>query len=144
MPQSDVEIVRSAYECWQALVEAVDLAGLPAYLDEFYDPDVWVDFGTRTPDAVPGQGTGVILRWARFSFPRWQAGDIRMRYEADDFIDKGDAVLVPARAVARIAGLDLENRFVYVFRLRDGKIISLTMHETLDEALAAADEAPKR
>ena len=134
----NVEIVRACFEDWRRLAAAADIDGLRPYFEDYFDDDVWVDFGTRTPDSVPGHGTHVMRRWAEYSFPRWKEAEANMRDEASEFIDLGDSVAVPCRATTEIYGHTMETRFTYLYRLVDGKVVSLTMHETLDEALSAA------
>ena len=60
--------------------------------------------------------------------------------EAEEFIDRGDYLIVPYRfgGRARHTGLDVEFSFVHLIALRDGKVTRLEVHRTKAEALEAA------
>jgi ketosteroid isomerase-like protein len=60
--------------------------------------------------------------------------------EADEFIDRGDYLIVSNRlgGRARHTGLPVEFSFVNLFTLQDGKITRCEVHETVAEALEAA------
>ena len=137
MSESDTELIKRAMERWIELVERRDIEGLQGYLDEFYDGNAWIDFGSRTPDALPGEGVGVIIDWARDAFAEWEPG-MEFRYELIDVIGTPAGVVAPAKSVARMHGHVFETHFTYLFKLREGKIVSMTMYSTPEEALREA------
>jgi ketosteroid isomerase-like protein len=64
----------------------------------------------------------------------------RFRAEPLAFEDLGDAVLVTARYVGRgeSSGIELDQTFATLYRLRDGKAVSMRDYLTRAEALEAA------
>ena len=143
MEVETVQMVRRAVAEWQDLVARLDEEGLEDHFRRYYDPDVWVDFGSRTPDALPGKGIGVMLDWTRKTFAQARASDAGLRYHVDgDPVVIGDAVVVSGHSTARLGGMNLETRFASVYRVREGKVVSMTMHTTLEGALEAARENP--
>jgi ketosteroid isomerase-like protein len=141
MGEADVVLVRQMMAEWQEIIAAVDDAALQPYFDKYYAHDVSVDFGSRTPDAVPGRGHGIMLEWTVNTFAFMRESGSELQYEFDDFIDCNGAVVVPGRTRARITGLDLETRFAYLLRLSDGKVYELTLYPSREEAVAAAGGA---
>ena len=136
--RSDVEFVERGMRRWIELVDARDIDGLEAYVDEFYAPDAWIDFGTRTPDALPGQGVQVLLEWARMAFAEWSAEGLEPRYELIEVIEAPGGIVAPARSLVRMHGHEFETHFTFLFVVRDGKVERLTMYATREEALEAA------
>ena len=137
MSSEALALVRQHFERWQRFLDSPDLSELDRMVAEDFADDVWVDFGTRTVESVPGHGVNVIRRWAAM-VPKWHAAGARMRYDAEDFIDADGVVVVPCRVTNEADELGLATHLTYAYRVADGKIVSLTLHETLDEALAAA------
>jgi ketosteroid isomerase-like protein len=62
-----------------------------------------------------------------------------LRVEPEEFIDRGDSVVVPIRlyARARHTGLEGMQTTVHLWRMRDGKAIQLTVYPTKADALKA-------
>ena len=123
---------------WIDLVAARDIEGLKAFVDEFYEPDAWIDFGSRTPDALPGHGVSVILDWARDAFAQWGSEESGWRYELGEVIGTAGGVVASGRSLGRFEGHEFEVRFTYLYRVRNGRIYWMTMYATPEEALAAA------
>jgi SnoaL-like domain len=59
------------------------------------------------------------------------------RVETKDFIEAGDAVVVPVRISGRgrTSGAKLETRLAHLWVLRNGKVIRGEVYRTVDEAL---------
>jgi uncharacterized protein len=64
------------------------------------------------------------------------------RVEAEEFIEAGDAVVVPVRISGRgrASGALLETRVAHLWVLRNGKVILGEVYRTTEEALEAARE----
>ncbi|MFN8159857.1 MAG: nuclear transport factor 2 family protein [Solirubrobacterales bacterium] len=62
------------------------------------------------------------------------------RVEPEEFIEAGDRVVVPAhnRGTARGSGLELDQVFVFVWTVRDGKLAELRVYGDRSAALEAA------
>ncbi len=61
------------------------------------------------------------------------------RIEAEEFIEAGDQVIVPATAYARGRdGIEVTTRAAAVYTIRDGAIGRMCMYQDLQEALEAA------
>jgi ketosteroid isomerase-like protein len=124
--QENVEVVRRHYE-------AVNRNDLEAMLRRT-DPDAeWWD-RADDPDATVHRGHEALRR-------HWGEIDdlAELRVEPQEFIDAGDAVVVPVRLSGRGRSSDVpfHEREVHVFRLRDGKIMEFREYRERSEALNA-------
>src|ERR1700682_2071414 len=126
MSQENVEVVRRAYEAWNA--GDVQSALL------FYDPDVEWD-GTNLPDGRVGRGLDAIMD----HLPRWSAMWENWNVEVERVIDAGgDQVVVFIRETGRSTnGLDMDERHAELYRIRDGRIVRRQAFSDPDEALDA-------
>ena len=131
MSQENVEIVRRGYE----LFAEGDLEGAAALLSA----DVEV------PDAggLGATGTATGTRRGREAFIRASEEAFEAfedyRTEAEEFIDAGDAVVVPVRISGRgrASGAKLETRLTHVWVFRNGKVIRGEVYQSPSEALEA-------
>jgi ketosteroid isomerase-like protein len=66
-----------------------------------------------------------------------------VRFIPDEFIDAGERVVVPVhlRARGKETGLEVEQRLVQVWSVREGKASRVEVFGTLEEAMEAADAA---
>ena len=61
------------------------------------------------------------------------------RFEAEEFIEAGDQVIVPATAHARGRdGIEVTARSATIYTIRDGAIVRMCMYQTRQDALEAA------
>jgi ketosteroid isomerase-like protein len=127
--QENVELVREAYEAWQA----GDLDGFVSLFDD--------DVVTRRLAPLPDPGI-------------WHGSDAMLAVIADwvdtfdgfaiteaEFIDAGEQVVTRLAQEGRIKGSGGEpvpGTFWFVFGVRDGKLVTLDMYATRDEAIEAA------
>ena len=126
MSQENVDVVRAAYEAWNA-------GDMDAWAD-FLAPDVI----SRPPDGWPEPGPFV----GREAFVRW-CEQLRETWDADalepigDFIDIGDRVAV--RQIWRGAGSGPEANLemTWVGTVRKGKIVFVEFFWDHEEALEA-------
>jgi ketosteroid isomerase-like protein len=127
--QENVEIIRRHYEA----VNRGDIAALLGAVD----PDcVWWD---RDDDPDAAVHRGVAAMQTRLS--EIDAVWTELRLEPQEFIDTGEFVVVPIRAVGRgrASEVGLEFGEVHVFRLRGGKITELREYREKAEALKAVE-----
>jgi ketosteroid isomerase-like protein len=70
----------------------------------------------------------------------WTAAFDAFRVEADHFLDAGDRLIVFVRNAGRLkeSGMSIENRFVHVWTVRNGRGIRLEGYLDEDKALEAA------
>jgi ketosteroid isomerase-like protein len=127
MVPENVEIVRAIYEAFARR----DLATLVSHLD----PAMRVFDRPLHPEASVYEGLEGFLRFAETD---WAAFD-EVSYEPQDFLDRGEYVVVPIRQSGRGKGsaLDVEESIVNVWKLRDAKCVELRNYSTIDEALDA-------
>jgi ketosteroid isomerase-like protein len=127
MSRENVEIVRRIYEGW-------------AQGDFSVGSDVLApDFEWRQsrhavePGSVRGSGVGDALRNL---FEVYES----FRIEAEEYIDLGDKVVVVARSRgrARGSGMDMNQRFAYVWTVRDGQLVR---NETFVDRASALEAA---
>jgi ketosteroid isomerase-like protein len=120
MSQESVEIVR------RFLVGDVDEALTYA------DPEiVW-----NPIEELPTQGHGAV----RASLARWKAEWDDYEMLPEEFVDRGDRVVVTVRlgGRGRGSGVEIDARFYDVYTLRDGKIVRMDQFTERSQALEAA------
>ena len=131
MSQENVEVVRAAYEAWNA----GDMDAVRALLD----PDVILRLPEGWPEPGPYVGREAVLR-------QWE--QLRETWDADvvepigDFVDVGDRVAV--RQSWRTAGRGPESNFEFtnVFTVRKGRVIGVEQfwdHAEVLEALGLSE-----
>jgi ketosteroid isomerase-like protein len=133
MSQENVNIVRRGYE----LFSEGNLEGVTdLILDEAVLPDAG---GLGVGDTAAGtrRGPEGFLQGAQDALDAFE----EYRVEPQDFIDAGDAVVVPVRISGRgkASGAMLEVRLVHLWVLRNGKAIRNEIYRTTAEALAAVE-----
>jgi ketosteroid isomerase-like protein len=125
VPQDNVEIVRRFL-----IVEDVDEALTYA------DPGiVW-----NPIEELPTEGHGAV----RASLARWKAEWHDYKVIPEEYVDRGDSVVVTVllRGRGRGSGVEIDARFYDVYTLRDGKIVRMdqfTERIQAFEAVASAD-----
>jgi ketosteroid isomerase-like protein len=69
-----------------------------------------------------------------------------VRFVPEEFIDAGERVVVPVQLLARgkETGLEVEQRIVQVWSVRDGKASRVEVFATLEEAMDAARAAGQK
>jgi ketosteroid isomerase-like protein len=128
MSQENVEVVRRVFEARnQGDIEAVLACATP---------DVVIDFsGSTGPWAGIYRGEeGIRRNWGVLA----EAFD-QFRWEAEEYIDAGDAVVVPARFYSRgrESGVETVSRGAQVYWLTSGKIMRYRQCQDRAEALEA-------
>jgi ketosteroid isomerase-like protein len=131
MSQENVEIVRRGYE----LFSEGNLEGVTDLIsDEAELPD---GGGLGVSDTAAGtrRGRDGFLQGSQDALDAFED----YRVEPQEFIDAGDAVVVPVRISGRgrVSGAMLEVRLVHLWVLRDGKAIRNEIYRTTTEALEA-------
>jgi ketosteroid isomerase-like protein len=128
----NVEIVRRGYE----LYAAGDLEGVAALFSA--DATLADAGGLGVADTAVGtrHGPEGFLRGIEETLEAFED----YRVEPEDYIDAGDAVVVPVRISGRgrASGAKQEMRLAHLWVLRHGKVIRGVVHRTVAEALKAA------
>jgi ketosteroid isomerase-like protein len=129
MSQENVDLVRRAYESLERGLEATwDI------IDEIADPDFEIRATGHLPDVgrVRGREAAKAYFAGIFETFDWSA-------EAEEFIDAGDVVIVPAVQIGRGkgSGAELRTRIVHVWGVRAGKVTYFDGYRTKKEALEA-------
>ena len=130
MAESNVDLVRRGF------FEAFTNGGVEALL-----PFVHPEFEATTPAELAAEpdtyrGPEGIRRY----FDSFYEAMDQIRFEAEDYIEVGDRVVVPFKLTARgrTTGLEFDQRAVQVWEARDGLGYRLEVYANLDEAMAAA------
>jgi uncharacterized protein len=128
MSRENVDRVRRGFEAFSS-------GGVEALL-ELVDPD----FETTTPpeltvEPATYRGHDGLRRY----FDSFYEIMEEIRFEPEEFIDAGDRVVVPVCLIARGrgTGIEAEQRLVFVWTVREGKMLRLDSYATKAEALAA-------
>ncbi len=126
MSQENVEVVRGAIEYF---AETGDVAS------ECYDPKV--EFTTRSDG--PGQSTYHGVEGLRRSVESFREAWAISTFEAQEFIETGEAIVVPLLFHLRAqSGVELEVEEAWAYWVRNGRIWRIQQHATKQEALEAA------
>ena len=130
MSQENVELVRRVFAAINQGVEATRRMA-----DEIMAPDVELRASGRLPDA----GIAASGREALRSWWRQLVEVVDLRYEVDEYIDAGDAVVAVTRQFARgvASGAETRNRIVTVIRIREGKVTHVVAYGSKRQALEA-------
>jgi hypothetical protein len=132
MSEENVEIVRRGYE----LYAAGDLEGVTALFAP--DAELADTGGLGLADTAAGtrHGPKGFLRATEEVLEAFED----YRVETKDFIEAGEAVVVPVRISGRgrTSGAKLETHLAHLWVLRNGKVIRGEVYRTTDEALEAA------
>jgi ketosteroid isomerase-like protein len=126
MAQENVEMVWRGYEHFNRSGE-VDYSVL--------DPEIVYDLSRRTFDPLVFHGHEGVREFLRLVREQW--GSRRM--EPQDLIDAGDRVVASVRlvGVGRQSGVETTANAAHVWTFRDGKIVRLTVFQTMEEAFEA-------
>ena len=127
MSQENVERLRAGYEAFNS----GDLEGALRYVDE----DIEFRRVETAMDAV------VVLRGVD-AIREYLVPDAfaEQTFEPEEFIDRGDLVLVrgTGRVRGRGSGIGLQQTAFHIWEIRDGKAVRLEVHLDRDGALEAA------
>ena len=127
MSQDNVEIAKKAL--------AARNSGDLDRLVELMTGDVVIDASRRIIDPVTASGQDAARSFAAMLDEIWAD----QRVEAEDWIDAGDAVVVPIRLTnrGRASGVPVEARAAWVIHIRGGRISRLVVYQSRAEALEA-------
>jgi uncharacterized protein len=126
MSRETVEAVKRIYEAF---------AGDRSKLLEATDPEITCYDRSNLPGATVYRGHEGLLRLLDTDAEAFEG----VRYEAREFIEAGDYVVVPIRQSGRgkASGVPVEEEIVNLWKVRDGKGVELRIYSTKDEALKA-------
>ena len=127
MSEENVEVIRLGYEHFNRTGD-VDYSVL--------DPEVVYDVSRRTFDPLVFHGHEGVREFLTLSSEQWAS----RRLEPEELIDAGDKVVASVHlvAVGRQSGVETMARAAHVWTFREGKIVRLTVFQTMNEALEAA------
>ena len=132
MSQENIAAVRRGYE----MVAAGDIEGLT----DTFAPEAEV----TESGGIGGTGSATGTRYGFEGFLRGWADAQEtfddFRVVPEDFIEAGDAVVVPAHISGRgkSSGVELDTRVAHLWVFQDGKIIRGDVFPTVEDALEAA------
>ncbi len=129
MSRENVELASKAFD-------ALNQGGVEALL-VYLDPEIeWISTPGFLPDAEDRFGHEGVRRW--FEMLGELFDDVR--WEAEEFIDAGDRVMVAATTTARGkgSGIPAELTLFHVFTVRDGKAVREESYRDRNQALEAA------
>ena len=126
MSQENVAIVREAVSRWVAGEVPWDL----------FDADIdWSPVGQGPDGGVVYRGHDGLRGWLRDLNSIWED----WQFWPEEFVSAGDQVVAIIRNAftARGSGISLDERWGYLFSLREGKICQVRQYSDPDEALQA-------
>ncbi len=126
MAQENVEIVWRGYEHFNRSGE-VDFSAL--------DAEVVYDLSRRTFDRLVFRGHEGVREFLRLIWEQWAS----RRMDPQALIDAGDEVVASVRlvGVGRQSGVETMANTAHVWTFREGKIVRLTVFQTMEEAVEA-------
>ena len=129
MSPDHVEIIRRAYELWNADEDE-------RLLESFHPDVVYVTSGVFPGFDPEYRGREGIARFRDEMLEAWE----RFELEPLDVAVEGDVVTVAIRFVARgrVSGVDVDVAFHHVAQMRDGLIYRFAAHPDPERARAAA------
>ena len=126
MSQENVEMVRAAFEAWNA-------RDMDAF-SEMYDPDAIVRMLEGWPEPGPFVGREAVMHWWEQIRETWDADAVEL---ISDFIDAGDRVAVRQIWHGAGSGPDSNIEFTNVLMLRNGRVVYQEQFWDHSEALEA-------
>jgi ketosteroid isomerase-like protein len=129
MQSERTEALRAGHDAWNR--------GDWETLRALYAPDVVADPGALWPSNTPLQGPEALFK--QFELLQTTFEDCQVL--ADDYIERGDAVVVSSRWCGRLGGNPVEQRVFVTYTFRGPQVSRIAYFDTVDEALEAADGA---
>jgi ketosteroid isomerase-like protein len=133
MSQENVEIVRKAYEAWEPAWGSGtnDLGALLALMDD--------DLVCRTHAPAPDPGTWHGIQGFLDMSAEWANTFDEFGLRAEEFIDAGDRVVVRVVIEGRGSGsgAPVTGTGWFVYGVRGGKLVTIDMYVTREQALEA-------
>ena len=134
MDSANVETVRRGYDAWnRADLDAVR---------EIYAPDVVANAGGLWPAAGEVKGPDAIIDAFASILSTFESNEI----VPEEFIERGDAVVVPTcwRGTLAGSGSVIEQHLACVYTLRDALVVRIDYVEGVEEALELAGRTAGR
>jgi ketosteroid isomerase-like protein len=131
MSAQDVELLRGLYEDW--------LSG-DYSRDDVFAPEIELAIEDDFPDIMIEPGLAGLRSAMRMWFSAW---DRPFKIVAHEFVDLGDQVVVTVTwsAVNKVSGTLVERPGAHLWRMRDGKAVSLKLCRDRADAIVAASVA---
>ena len=132
MSRENVDVVRRGFE----LMRSRDLDALLAFVDEVTDPNFELRGTGELPDVDAVRGPDAAKTW----FKKLLSDDtFTFDAEPEEFIDAGEAVVVPTvhTALGTASGAEVMTRLVNVFGFHQGRAVYFDVFRTKERALEA-------
>ena len=141
MSEENVNLVRrwvSTYAGKDQVAMSADPDEIASFLGALH-PEMEARWAESMPDVETHRGLDDIAQM----FLAWLAAWHEYRQEPVEFIDAGDAVVVPyrCRGMGKDSGLQVEMEVTHVYTVREGKIASLREYMSKAEALEAVGQS---
>ena len=127
MSEENVELVRAG-------IDAYNRRDLDAILQHMASDFVF----DRSRSISLNRGVLTLDEFRRWMEEMWATFEVQ-RFEADEFIEAGESVVVPVTVHARgREGIEAQAHTAVVYTFRDGAVTRMAMYNELQEALEAA------
>ena len=130
MSQENVEIVRAQYASFERVAEGGDVH---SWVLGYFDPncEYWP---VEEVDAVCGHQA--LIGWTK----RWLEAWSSYSDTVEEIIDGGEIVVAATTITGRgrTSGVEIRQRFFYVFEMHEGRILRMREYLDRDSALEAA------
>jgi ketosteroid isomerase-like protein len=135
MSAENVDLVRRAFET----LNQGELQAVCALIEEICDPEVEWHTSSDLPDSGVYRGPDGVAAL----FQQWLGSFEGFRVDAEEFIDRGEYVVVPLQLRGRLpgsreSGQEVTLSHTHLYRVREGKLVEAREYLTLDQALKAA------
>lgn len=130
MSRENVELIRAVFDAW----DADDFSAMLA----LFDPDVVTRRVSPMPDPGAWKGTDGMLE----VISEWVATFDEFEMEPVEFIDAGDRVITAVAQEGRgeAGGVPVKGTFWFAWGVRGGKVVSLDMYGSREQAIEGAQE----
>lgn len=119
----------------KAWVDACNQGDVDAAL-RLCDPSIELIEARALPGAVTARGAEAVRRYLERFATHWSGGE----WLPEEFLAAGDKVFMRARLrlQGRRSGIEVDREWIYVFTVRDGRLLSQEGFDRRDEGLRAA------
>ena len=135
MSQENVELARRGYAALNEAYKSGNVNDLLPIAEEMWDPDIVFRTAETFVESGEWHGYEGVLQLTSDQMAAFE----RMWIEPQEFIDAGEALVVPVRfgGRARHTGIEVEFSYVHVLTIQNRRTVRMDVYESKAQALDA-------